>query len=73
MRNGTQEELDAAREDADLLPWDVFFVSKAATTIGMNVKRMGHVFDDKYSVAFISADESKWDFYDYRELGVIND
>lgn len=30
MRNGTQEELDAAREDATLLPMDAKFKTKKA-------------------------------------------
>lgn len=28
MRNGTQEELDAAREDAEKLPFDAVFITK---------------------------------------------
>lgn len=62
MRNGTQEELDAAREDATKLPWDVLFrVSKtgeyngyefAGVTAGVIVHRQEGI-DRPDSVGFI--------------------
>lgn len=47
MQLGTQEMLDAAAEDATLIPFDTLFVSKKYNCV---VWRNGDEFDDKYSV-----------------------
>ena len=65
MRNGTQEELDAAREDARLIPenalfniskegtaWDVVSLKACGYSIGDTVVRVDGIRCDEGSVSF---------------------
>lgn len=76
MRNGTQEELDAAREDATLLPFDALFLTKevasSATQLipGKIVFRGGGLWNNSHSVAFYQ--DGDLVYMDSRDLEVIN-
>lgn len=70
MRHGTQEELDAAKQDATLLPFDALFVSNYGETECSDVFRVENEYDNSYSVAFANVGE-KWDFHDSSLLRVL--
>lgn len=79
---GTQEQLDAAREDARLLPYNTVFLSKRRTYSGESLPD-GEVLvrgdsgsdycDDEGSVAFEALDGSDHWYVDSSELEPIND
>ena len=74
MRNGTQEELDAAREDARLIPMDTFFKIKVAPPstildVGTQVIRSkGLLGDDVGSVSMSNAVENVGFYYSANDL-----
>lgn len=82
MRNGTQEELDAAREDATKLPFDAVFRSKFVGNVshpdlpdGVLVTR-GNInagYCDENEVAFSLLDYSDYWYMSAVELEPIND
>ena len=61
-KRGTQAQLDAAKNDATLLPFDTVFIYD-----GIEVKRFKWLNDDVYSVAFVGVDDETWEgsFVDY--------
>lgn len=78
MRNGTQEELDAAREDARLIPYDVVFVvinndNSAEFDIGQKIYRRKDVVahaDDAGSVAFWDIENNDYWWMGVERIGV---
>lgn len=80
MRHGTQEELDAAKDDATKLPFGALFKSKKlehisdhTLTDGVILKRGNEVakWDDEDSVGFSLEDESDYWYVSAEELEVI--
>ena len=74
MRNGTQEELDAAREDARLIPQKAFFMAKKANTnpskfpIGKILVRVKDSADNEDMVRVELLDGSDFWFVDSFDL-----
>lgn len=82
MRNGTQEELDAAKDDATLLPMDARFVTNTTCQMinaGVIVfrgawvdgKEVGDLSGNSDAVAFSLDDKSDYEYVDASELEVI--
>lgn len=79
MRNGTQEELDAAREDMRLIPNDVVFqtVQHGKFPDGTKVVRgcagIADHCGDEFIIGFQYLDESDYWYVDHSQLEVIHD
>lgn len=56
MRYGTKEELEAAKDDATLLPYDVIFKSHYGVTNGKEVFREQSEWNDSMSVYMVTKD-----------------
>lgn len=68
MRNGTQEELDAAREDATKLPFDVIFQSGSGKVFRQKNKDFDQ--DDAGSVRFHLVEYDYGVYFDVDDLQV---
>lgn len=69
---GTQEQLDAAREDARMLPYNTVFLTKVSDNSplpdGEAVVRAGGTYDDEFSVRFKSIDDRDCWYCDAADL-----
>lgn len=83
MRNGTQEELDAAREDATLLPFDAIYKTRKSASSSSDMPHDMQVvrgcsagFSDlcgtNISVAFRLLDATDYWYVSASDLEVIN-
>lgn len=72
-QNGTQEQLDAAMENAKLIPKKTYFMSKYGTTKGKVVYRIDHFLNDNSSVYMFCDQDQSCDFHGAYCLGVIDE
>lgn len=63
MQLGTQEMLDAAENDATLIPFDTLFCDEA----GYARWRDQHVYDDAFSVS-MAGSVARWGFHRVEQL-----
>jgi len=74
---GTQEQLDAAKDDTTLLPFGVVFLSVNDATKGREVQRLSSYLDRFDSVKFVSDiysdsnDIMNYDYLSSKDLEVI--
>ena len=80
MRHGTQEELDAAKDDATRLPFGALFKTKYEELFGSGkfpsgeIVKRGHEdadYDEDFSVAFSLKDGSDYCYVSASDLEVI--
>lgn len=72
-QNGTQAQLDAAKDDARLIPKKTYFMAIRGDARGLKVFKIDNPYNDYESVAMMNADNGQWDFYWTEVLEPIND
>jgi hypothetical protein len=71
-QNGTQSQLDAAKDDARLIPKKTYFRSKYGETEGLKVYRVDSPYNDRYDMYMMTTND-ECDYHNASGLEPIND
>ena len=72
-QNGTQEQLDAAMDNAKLIPKKTYFMSARGCTCDKVVYRIDNESNDELSVMMLANADCSADFHAAEDLVVISD
>lgn len=72
-QNGTQAQLDAAKDDARLIPKKAYFKSKYGKTVGKIVYVIDNKHNERANVLMFASTDFSADFHNASDLEPIND